>query len=75
MMTHTIDDSATLAGVTAAFDRYEEALGANDVGVLDELFWQSAKTNRYGAGENLYGSAEFAAFRVNRHGIRALTHF
>lgn len=66
MMTQTIDDPATLAGVTAAFDRYEAALGANNIAVLDELFWDSAKTIRYGAGENLHGSAQVAAFRAAR---------
>ena len=66
MTTPIIDDPDTLAGVTAAFDRYEAALGANDIGILDELFWDSTKTIRYGAGENLYGSAEVAAFRASR---------
>ena len=66
MTTQAIDDPATLAEVTTAFDRYEAALGANDVRILDELFWDSAKTIRYGAGENLYGSAEVAAFRAAR---------
>ena len=44
-----------LAEVTAAFDRYEKALVDNDVAVLDELFWNSPHTLRYGATENLYG--------------------
>ena len=30
-----------VAEVTAAFERYEAALVANDVKVLDELFWNS----------------------------------
>ncbi|MDB5945383.1 MAG: hypothetical protein JWQ33_409, partial [Ramlibacter sp.] len=38
-----------LAEVTAAFDRYEKALTGNDVAVLDELFWNSPHTLRYGA--------------------------
>jgi hypothetical protein len=61
-----IDDPATLAEVTAAFDRYETALVANDVAVLDELFWKSPTTLRYGPGENLYGHDEIAAFRAAR---------
>ncbi len=44
-----------VAEVEAAFRRYETALVANDVAVLDELFWRSPHTLRYGAGENLYG--------------------
>ena len=55
-----------VAEVTAAHDRYEAALGANDVAVLDELFWDSAHTLRYGATENLYGYAAIAAFRAGR---------
>ena len=43
-----------LAEVTAAFDRYEKALTGNDVAELDELFWRSPHTLRYGATENLY---------------------
>jgi hypothetical protein len=55
-----------LAEVTAAFDRYERALVANDVAVLDELFWDSPHTLRYGVGENLYGHDAIAAFRAAR---------
>jgi hypothetical protein len=61
-----IDDPATLAEVTAAFDRYETALVTNDVAVLDELFWKSSTTLRYGPAENLYGYDEIAAFRAAR---------
>ena len=42
-----------LAEVTAAFDRYERALNVNEIGVLDESFWASPHTIRYGLGENL----------------------
>ncbi|WP_207461611.1 oxalurate catabolism protein HpxZ [Azospirillum sp. SYSU D00513] len=55
-----------LAEVTAAFERYERALVGNDVAVLDELFWDSPHTVRYGAGENLYGYEAIAAFRKAR---------
>ena len=55
-----------LAEVTAAFSRYETALVTNDVEVLDELFWNSPQTLRYGVGENLYGYAEICAFRAAR---------
>jgi hypothetical protein len=55
-----------VAEVTAAFQRYEQALVTNDVEVLDELFWRSPLTLRYGATENLYGHAEIAQFRSAR---------
>lgn len=55
-----------VAEVTAAFQYYEAALIGNDVAVLDELFWHSPHTIRYGATENLYGYEAIANFRANR---------
>lgn len=55
-----------VAEVRAVFDRYEAALTANDVPVLEELFWNAPETTRYGVGENLYGWAEISAFRRAR---------
>ncbi len=55
-----------LAEVHVAFARYEQALISNDVAVLDELFWESPHTLRYGATENLYGYAAIQAFRAGR---------
>ena len=57
-----------LAEVSAQCERYERALVANDVAVLDALFWNSPHTLRYGAGENLYGYDAIAAFRGARPG-------
>ena len=55
-----------LAEVTAQFARYEKALTGNDVEVLDELFWNTPHTLRYGATENLYGYDAIRAFRAAR---------
>jgi hypothetical protein len=55
-----------LAEVTAAFERYETALTSNDVAMLDELFWDSPHTLRYGVTENLYGYDAIRAFRAGR---------
>jgi len=55
-----------VAEVRAQFERYEAALTGNDVAVLDELFWDSPHTLRYGVGENLYGFDAIAAFRAAR---------
>jgi hypothetical protein len=52
--------------VTQAFERYEQALVGNDIAVLNELFWDSPLTLRYGATENLYGADQIAAFRKSR---------
>jgi ketosteroid isomerase-like protein len=49
---------------TEQFNRYEQALQANDVPVLDELFWDNSLTVRYGLQENLYGADEIKAFRA-----------
>ena len=58
-----------LAEVSAAFARYERALVTNDVAVLDELFWNSPHTLRYGVAENLYGYDEIQAFRAGRPAV------
>jgi hypothetical protein len=58
-----------VAEVTAAFERYEAALVANDVSVLDELFWDSPLTLRYGIAENLHGHGEIKAYRAARPSV------
>lgn len=67
-MNHT----QALAEVTAAFHRYEAALNANDVDVLNELFLDSPETIRYGPAEVLYGHAQIAAYRGARDPSDAL---
>ena len=57
-----IDLPEVVAEVSAAFQRYEQALTWNDVAVLGELFRVDPRTIRYGIGENLYGHAEIQAF-------------
>lgn len=61
-----IDLPDVVAEVQAAFDRYEQALGENDVAVLDETFRVDPRTIRYGMGEILYGHREIATFRAAR---------
>ncbi|MFS2033262.1 oxalurate catabolism protein HpxZ [Polaromonas sp. CT11-55] len=65
-MTHAINLPDVHAEVAAAFVRYESALVGNNVQVLDELFWNSEHTLRYGATENLYGYDAIRAFRAGR---------
>ncbi|MFM7705384.1 MAG: oxalurate catabolism protein HpxZ [Rubrivivax sp.] len=62
----TINLPEVHAEVCAAFARYEDALVHNRLEVLDELFWDSDHTIRYGAAENLYGIDEIRAFRQGR---------
>ena len=55
-----------LSEMQTAFSRYEDALVHNKVEVLDELFWSSEHTVRYGAAENLVGIEAIRAFRAAR---------
>lgn len=54
------------AEVAEAFERYEQALVANDVAMLGALFRNDPRTLRYGIGENLYGHAAIQSFRAAR---------
>jgi hypothetical protein len=58
-----------LAEMEAAFARYEDALVNNRIDVLDELFWNSERTVRYGVAENLVGIEAIRAFRIGRSPI------
>lgn len=76
-MTMDINLPAIHAEVTAAFARYEDALVHNKVEVLDELFWPSEHTVRYGVAENLHGIEAIRAFRNSRPSqglMRSLQH-
>ena len=61
-----INLSDVVAEVTAICDRYEHALVHNDLAVLDELFWNSPHTLRYGYAENLYGFAAIHQYRAEQ---------
>jgi hypothetical protein len=57
------------AEMSAAFMRYEDALVHNKVEVLDELFWTSPHTIRFGIAEDLYGIDAIRAFRNARPAV------
>lgn len=61
-----INRPEVLAQVWQAYRRYEAALIAADAQTLDELFWDSAHTLRYGADEINHGHAAIAAFNARR---------
>jgi hypothetical protein len=65
-MTMDINLPDVHAEVSAVFARYEDALVNNRVDVLDELFWASPHTVRYGVAENLVGIDAIRAFRAAR---------
>lgn len=62
-MTHQINLPTVVAEVEAVFLRYEKALQACDIAVMEELFWNHPATTRYGVGENLTGWEAISDFR------------
>lgn len=52
-----------VAAVTNAFIDYERALLANELTTLDDYFWNSEHTVRYGVAENLHGAEAIARYR------------
>jgi len=71
-----VNDPATVAEVQAAFQRYEQGLIDADAAALDELFWNSPLTIRYGDGQIQHGHAPIKAFNARRRKLgpdRALT--
>ena len=59
----TINKPEVVAEVSAAADEYERALSENDLDAMDELFWNSPLTVRYGPNGSNYGHASISAFR------------
>jgi hypothetical protein len=64
----TVNDPTILEEIADLVRRYEDALSANDVAMLDRMFWRSDSVVRFGVGENLYGASEVAEFRRTRSG-------
>jgi hypothetical protein len=65
-MTHTVNLPEVVAEITEVFNRYEQAIVSNDIPTLNELFWDSPHTIRYGLGEQAYGHAAIAGVRASR---------
>ena len=65
-MLSEINKADIVAEVRAVFDRYNAALNANDVEQLNDFFWRSPTTVRFGPGENLHGYEEISQFRSNK---------
>src|SRR5688572_16724030 len=55
-----------VAEVRTAFNRYEQALGNNDLDTIDSLFWNSPSTLRYGPNGPLFGHTAISQFRRDR---------
>jgi len=61
-----INSPEVIAEVKAAFERYETALNANDVEVLDSMFWNDPRVIRYSIMDNAYGFEAIHASRLAR---------
>ncbi|MET9002038.1 oxalurate catabolism protein HpxZ [Amycolatopsis sp. NPDC004169] len=61
-----VDDPAVRAEVAAAFARYEAALVAGDHAVLNESFWASPATVRFGVADRQRGIDELRAWRATQ---------
>jgi hypothetical protein len=60
-----------VAEVTAAFLRYQTAVDTQDVTVMNELFWTSPFTVRFGPNGTLIGYDAIANYRQSRGGAGA----
>jgi hypothetical protein len=59
-----IDLPDVVAQVKAAHDRYNDAVNAGNIAVLNSTFWNDPRTIRYGGAENLYGYKAIEGFRA-----------
>ncbi|MGI5132237.1 AtzH-like domain-containing protein [Pseudonocardia sp. CA-107938] len=66
-----IDRPEVVAQVTAAFERYEQALVDGDVAVLTELFWADPRCVRFGVADRQDGAAAIAAWRATHPSVPA----
>lgn len=57
------DHADIQADIRACFERYEQALMANDVAALNAYFWQDPRVTRYGIGDRQHGHDALVAYR------------
>jgi hypothetical protein len=67
-----MNDPDVVREVAAELARYDQALGKNDIAALDNYFFDSPGTVRFGISENLFGSLEIRAFRSASPGLGAV---
>lgn len=53
----------SISSIKDAFYDYEQALIKNNLDILDDYFWASEFTVRYGVAENLYGYDAIYSYR------------
>jgi hypothetical protein len=61
-----INRPEVIAEIRQVFELYEASLVTADADTLDELFWRSEHTVRYGGDEILYGHPAIEAFNHRR---------
>jgi len=64
-----INRPETVAEVAAVFRRYEAALSVGDAATLNELFWHSPLSVRFGIADRQQGIAEITAWRCEHPGV------
>ena len=64
MSPEAVSQPAVVAEVAALFNRYEDALMANDLAALDAFFWPDPRLTRYGIADRQWGIAELRTFRA-----------
>lgn len=65
----SINLAETVAEVVTVFGRYEAALSAGDVATLNDLFWRSPLSIRFGIADRQQGISEIAAWRAEHPGV------
>lgn len=60
-----------VAEVRSAFLRYQRAVDSNDIETMNELFWNSPSTVRFGPNGTLIGHDAIASYRQNRTNMPA----
>lgn len=60
-----------VAEVTVVWLRYQKAVDENDVDTMNELFWNSPNTVRFGPNGTLIGYAAISSYRRDRVGHSA----
>jgi hypothetical protein len=61
-----VNRPAIVAQVQEVFERYEEALVANDTDTLNQLFWSSPRTVRFGVADAQDGYDEVVHWRSSQ---------
>jgi hypothetical protein len=64
-----VNDPGVVKEIEELYPRYERALVENDVSVLQDMFWRSPQSMRFGVNENLYGIDEIDEFRRQRPAV------